>query len=169
MVVLSHKVYVDREGEMSASKKLNVGVGVVIPGLDDFVWCWMLQASRSVFSSRGLKADWLWNFRWPFYSRVLGRIGPKKTMKVADWVKKEKDLLNCKYKVTFQPDECMEPTWAATCFIHFGFCHRLDNILLLKCTFVVFYSFVCWWVSCECISKSKGISVYNITNGNISH
>ena len=49
--------------------------------------------------------------------------------KVADWVKK-KDLLDCKYKVTFQPDGCAESTCAATCFIHFGFGYRLDNIRL---------------------------------------
>ena len=63
--------------------------------------------------------------------------------KVADWCeKKEKDLLNCKYKVAFQPDGCAEPTCTATCFIPFGFDHRQDNTRLLKCTFVVFYLFV---------------------------
>ena len=54
---------------------------------------------------------------------------------------KKKDLLNSKYKVIFQPDECTKPTCAATRFIHFGLGHHLDNIRLLKCTFVVFYSF----------------------------
>ena len=62
--------------------------------------------------------------------------------KVSNWVKKEKDILNCKYKVTFKPDGCAEPTCAATCFIHFGFGHRLNNIRLLICTFVVFFLFL---------------------------
>ena len=53
--------------------------------------------------------------------------------KVADWVKKnENDLLNYKYKVTFQPDGCVEPT-CTSCVLF---------IWLLKCTFVVFYLFV---------------------------
>ena len=63
--------------------------------------------------------------------------------KVVDWVKKkEKDLLHCKYKVTFQPDGSEEPTCVETCFIHFGFGHCLDNIRLLKCMFAVFYLLV---------------------------
>ena len=62
--------------------------------------------------------------------------------------KKEKDFLNCKYKVTFQTGGCAEPTCAATCFIHFGFGHCLDNIKLLKCTFLVFY--VCLFIVFAC-------------------
>ena len=62
--------------------------------------------------------------------------------KLADWVKKKKNLLNCKEKVAFQPNGCAESTYTASCFIHFGFGHCLDNIQLLKCTFVVSYSFV---------------------------
>ena len=54
---------------------------------------------------------------------------------------KRKDLLICKYKVTFQPDGCAEPTCTATCFIYFDLGHRRD-IWLLKCTFVMFYLFV---------------------------
>ena len=56
--------------------------------------------------------------------------------------KKLNDFLNCKYKVTFQPDGCTEPTCAATSFIRFGFGHRLDNIRILKCTSMVFYLLV---------------------------
>ena len=57
--------------------------------------------------------------------------------KVSDWLKK-KHLFNCKYKVIFQPDGCAEPTGAIMCYIHFGLGHRLDDIRLLKCMFVVF-------------------------------
>ena len=56
--------------------------------------------------------------------------------KVVDWVKKEKDLLYCKYKVTFQPDGCAEPSCTATYFIHFSFDYRPDNIRILECMFV---------------------------------
>ena len=60
--------------------------------------------------------------------------------KVPNWLKK-RDLFNCKYKVTLQPDECAEPTCAVTCLIHFGLGHQ-DNIQFLKCTFVMFYLFI---------------------------
>ena len=60
--------------------------------------------------------------------------------------KKEKDLFNCKYKVTFQPDGFAEPTCGATCFIHFGYGHRLDNIRLLKRTFVRLWCFMCLFI-----------------------
>ena len=51
--------------------------------------------------------------------------------KFADWLKKKKKVLfNCKYKISFQPDECAKPTCSVTC---------LNNIWLLKCTFVVVY------------------------------
>ena len=84
------------------------------------------------------------NFRWQFYSRVWVESAPKNFDGEGCWLgeKKEKGLLNCKYKVTFQLDGCAESTSEATCLIHFGFGHRLDNTRLLKCTFVVFYSFV---------------------------
>ena len=165
----STKVYIDREGETSALKMWNVG-GVVVLGSCGFhqmavvrsfrrvVWCWMLQASQSLFFSWGLGADCFLNFRWTFYSCIWVESGPKTLKgKLANWVKKikEKDLLNCKYKVKFQSDGCPEPTCATTCFIHFGFGQCLDNIRLL-----MFY--FCLWVSLECISKSEGISVYNM-------
>ena len=85
---------------------------------------------------------------WTFVDHFMITFGSNqlwKTLKgmVADFVKKkEKDLLNCKYKVTFQPDGCAEPTCTVTCFIHFVFGHHLDNIQLLKYMFVVFYLFV---------------------------
>ena len=76
-------------------------------------------------------------------------------------VEKKKDLFNCKFKITFQPDGC-----AATSFIHFGFGHCLDNIQLMLtffnwnvrslCFYLFIYSFYVW-VCLECISKSEGI------------
>ena len=142
----------------------------------------MLQASQLIFFfSRGLGADRLLNFRWPFYSPVLGQIGSKKTLmeKVAERVrkekkKKEKDILNYKYKVTFQPDGCAEPTCAATCFIHFCFGHRLDNIRFLKCPFVAFHLFVIYCFACELVGNvlvnQKGflyIVILKILNRNL--
>ena len=100
----------------------------------------------------------------------LDLMGSKKLWREGCWLDekgKEKNLLNCKYEATFQPDGCTEPTCIATCFIHFGFGHRLDNVqlwnehYLFVCLFV--YCF-CLWVSLECISKSEGISVYNKHN-----
>ena len=110
--------------------------------------CVMLNAASvaiDVVLSRS--RNWLTfelSFR-PFYSRVWVE-RPQKTLegRLLIWwkEKKEKDLLNCKYKVTFQPDGYAERTCAVTCFIHVGFDRRLDNIWLLKYTFVVFYLFV---------------------------
>ena len=81
---------------------------------------------------------------WPFDSRVWLELAPKNFDREGCWLRKykEKNLLNCKYKVTFQLDGCAEPTCAAACFNHFGFGYRLNNIRLLKCTFVVLYLFV---------------------------
>ena len=47
------------------------------------------------------------NFRRPFYSRVWVELVPK-NFELGE-KKKGKDLLNCKYKITFQPDGCLEP------------------------------------------------------------
>ena len=89
---------------------------------------------------------------WTFVDHFMVAFGLNRLQetlkgKVVDKVrkKKEKDLLNCKYKVTFQPDGCTVPTCVATCFVHFGFGHRLDNTWLMKCTFAVFYLFVYWF------------------------
>ena len=128
----------------------------------------MLQTSRSMLFFRGLRADWLLNFRWSFYSHVWVESVPKNFGWKVCWLgeKKGKDLLNCKYEATFQSDGCAKCTCAATCFIHFCLDHRLDNIRFLKWTLMVFYLFVyllfCLWVSLECICKLEGISVYNI-------
>ena len=137
----STKVYVSKEGETSSIS-------------DEFVWCWMLQALRLMLFSQGLRADWLLNFRWPFYSCVWVKSAPKTLEgKLADWVKKKKkkDLLNCKYEITFQPYGCEEPTCAVMCFIHFGFSHHLDNIQLwnvclwcFSCLFIVFACELIW-------------------------
>ena len=61
--------------------------------------------------SRGLGADWIFELSLTILSSRLGRIGSKKLWyeKFLFGWKKEKDLLNCKYKVTFQSDECAEP------------------------------------------------------------
>ena len=105
----------------------------------------MLQVSQvNVFLSRS------WNqLTFEFSLTILIAFGSnrpkkKKTLigKVGDWVKKEQDLLNCKYKVTFQLDGCVQPTSAVTYFIDFGYSYCQDNIQRLKCEFVVFYSFV---------------------------
>ena len=62
------------------------------------------------------------------FTVVFGSNRLQKTLegKVTDWVikkkkekkEKEKDLLNRKYKVTFQPDGCVQCTCVATCFIY---------------------------------------------------
>ena len=82
------------------------------------------------------------NFRWPFYCRVWVESAPKNFGGEVYWLGEKKYLLICKYKVIFQLDGCLEPTCATTCFIHFCLGHRLDNIRVLKCTFVVFYLFI---------------------------
>ena len=116
------------------------------------MWFWLV-GRLVICSCPNVKCDDLLSQRsqswlpfWTFIDHFIVAFGSnhlQKTLggKFADWVrkKKEKYLLNCKYKVTFQPDGCVEPTCAVTCFIHFGFSHHLDNIWLLKCTFVVFY------------------------------
>ena len=66
----------------------------------------------------------------------------------------KKDLFNCKFKVTFQPDGCAGPTCATMCFIHFGLTHRLDNIQLMlsfstECMLIVFL-FVCLFIHFAC-------------------
>ena len=170
----STKVYVDREGEMLELKRWNVGGVVILRSCGLYqraivrsfrrvVWCWMLQASWSMFFSWGLGAHWFFNFCRPFYSHVWVKLAQKTLMgKVADSVKKKKrkGSLNCKYKVTFQPNRCVEPTCAVTWFIHFGFGYHLDNIRFLKCTFAVFYLFVyllfCLLVSLNVLINQKG-------------
>ena len=68
---------------MSTRKQIRWGwkgwmlVGVLILGSDEVVWFWMLQESRLKIFSRGLGANWLLYFHWPFCSRVFGRIGSK--------------------------------------------------------------------------------------------
>ena len=77
------------------------------------------------------------NFRRPFYSRVWVESAPKSLEgKVADWVKRKrkkeerkKDLLNCKYKVTFVAERtsyfCLArkliwPLWSSHIFTQWG-------------------------------------------------
>ena len=172
----STKVYVDRERETSVLKRWNVG-GVVIPGSCCFHQgavvrnfgrvCVMLNAADvavDVFSRSRIRLF------WTFVDHFIATFGSNRLQKLwrrnlpIGW--KIKDLLNCKYKIIFQPDGYAERTCAATCFINFGFGHRLDNIRILKCTFVVFYLFVnycfCLWVSWKCIIESEEISIYNM-------
>ena len=93
------------------------------------MWAWLVgrlvlcscpNAARDDLS-RSLGADCLF---WTFVNHFIVIFGSNRLQKtvegkVANWMKKKKDLSNCKYKVTFQPDGCAEPTCAATCFIHF--------------------------------------------------
>ena len=69
--------------------------------------------------SRGLGADWPFEFSLTILWSCLGRIGSKKYKGEGCWFGWKNDLLNCKYKVTFQPDGCAEPTCAAMYFIYF--------------------------------------------------
>ena len=112
------------------------------------------------------------NFIWQFYSHVWDRIGSERLRGERSWSVKKKDPFNCKLILTFQLDGCAEPTYTATSFIQFGLGHRPDNIRLMflfflteTCAHGVFiYLFIhsfSWWVSLECISKSKEISVNN--------
>ena len=103
------------------------------------------NATRDDLLPRSLVADSLfWTFVDHFIVTFWVESAPKNLEEESCWLieKKKKDLFNCKYNVTFQPDGCTGPTSTATCFIHFGFGHRLENIRLLICTFVVFYLFV---------------------------
>ena len=123
--------------------------------------CSCPNATRDDLLSRSLWADWPFlNFRWPFYNRVWIESALKIFWGEISWLVEKKDLSNYKYTVTFQLNGCVEPTCAAKWFICFGFGHRLDNIRLLKCTFVVSYSIYCFclWSSWRCISKTEGIS-----------
>ena len=136
----STKVYVDMEAETSTLKKVECRWGG-----DSRVMRFPSKAAvrrlRRIYVtvnvagiavdvlSRGFGADCFLNFGRPFYSRVWVESAPKNFGGEGYWLgdkrkkkrKKEKDLLNCKYKVTFQRDGCVEPTCAVTCFIHFGF------------------------------------------------
>ena len=97
------------------------------------------------FSLKVLESTDFWTFIDYFIVAFgLNQLKKKSLMgKVADWVKKkEKHLLNCKYKVTFQPNGCAKPTCTTTCFIYCVFDHCQDNIWLLKSMFVGFYLFV---------------------------
>ena len=62
----------------------------------------------------------------------LGRMGSKKLWRESCWLVKKEGCFYCKYKATFQPDGCAEPTSAATRFIHFGIGCLLDNIRLVE-------------------------------------
>ena len=82
------------------------------------------------------------NFCWPFYNRVCVKSTQKDFRGKNRWLVEKKRIFLIVNIVKFQPNVYAESTCAATCFIHFGFGHRLDNIRLLKYTFVVFYLFV---------------------------
>ena len=156
----STKVYVDREGETSVLKKWNVDGVVILGSCGSSIKRAVVRNFRRVcvmLNAAGIAVDVLLSRSrsrltfWTFVDHFIITFGSNRLQKLwkgrllNKWKKKkkkEKDLLNCKYKVRFQQDGSAEPTWAATCFIHFGFGHRVDNIRFLKGTFVVFYLFV---------------------------
>ena len=145
---------------MPPFQSLRFALGVVILGscsfhqravVRNFRWvCVMLNAAGYYNRCSSLEVSEPTDF-WTFVGYFIVAFGSNQLQKklwrgrlLIGWEKKkkEKDLLNWKYKVTFQPDGCVEPTCTAMCFIHFGFSHHLDNIRLLKCPFVMFYLFV---------------------------
>ena len=62
--------------------------------------------------SQGLGTDCFFELLLTILQSCLGRVGFKNFVGESCWLgeKKEKDLLNCRYKATFQLDECTEPT-----------------------------------------------------------
>ena len=125
-------------------KAVYSSVGMRVWLIGRLVICYCPNATRDDLLSRILGTDCLF---WTFVDRFIVAFGSNRLQKLS---RGKLLILNCKYKVTFQPDGIAKPTCAATCFIHFGLGHRLDNIRLLKCTFVGFYLFVyllIWLVS----------------------
>ena len=109
-------------------------------------------------SSLPLSEEWgqqLLTICVPLFVALLGKESTSEGFvgKVFDWLKKR--FFTSEFIFTFKVDVCMEPTCAATCFIHFVMSHRSDNIRLifsffqLKCILVgfssqVLYVFICF-------------------------